>query len=151
REIDMKRTLVLALCLLDVLLAAATTTAAPMRLDDADLVVVLPAASRRDAHQMKRLLAPWTGRVRGQYRETSRLLNPGGPPRLKISYVSLSAVVADGTASAIAAETLRRYLRRRFTSRPTATARPRYLAIAALPYAEYLGSPGAVHLAIVPR
>src|SRR5262249_33706164 len=127
RRFGMMRTLAMVLCLVGILLAAVTAPAAPMRLDDADLVVVLPAASKREAHQMQRLLAPWTRRVRGHYRTTSRLLNPGGPPRLKVSYVSLSAAVADGTGSALAAETLRQYLRRRFTSRPTTTERPRYL------------------------
>jgi len=139
------RTLVVALCLLGVLAQPLTTHAARMRLDDADLVVVLPSVSRREARQMKRLLAPWARRVRRQSRET------GGPARVKVSYVSLSDVVPGGTPAAIGAEELRQFLRHRFTSRPTTTERPRYLAIAALPYAEYAGSPATLQLPIIPR
>src|SRR5262245_60547634 len=84
-RVGVMRAFIVALCLLGVL-AQPLTTAASMRLDDADLVVVLPSATRREARQMKRLLAPWTRRVRRQYRATV------GPARMKISYVSLAAV-----------------------------------------------------------
>jgi hypothetical protein len=148
REVRVMRTFALVLCLLSAITPPVSALASPMPLDDADLVVVLPGASR-EADQMKQLLGPWARRVREQYRETSKVLNPGGSARLKISYVSLSAVVPDGAAPV--AEELRQYLRSRFTSRPTTTERPRYLAIAALPYAEYVDPPETVQLAIIPR
>src|SRR5262245_25909019 len=142
--VGVMRAFVVALCLLGVL-AQPLTAAASMRLDDADLVVVLPSVARREARQMKRLLGPWARRVRRQYRETV------GRARLKISYVSLSDLVPDGTTSAIGAEDVRQFLRHRFSSRPTTTERPRYLAIAALPYAEYAGPSATVQLPIIPR
>jgi Peptidase family C25 len=149
REVSVMRTFALVVCLLGAISPPVSAWASPTRLDDADVVVVLPSASRGEADQMKELLGPWARRVGEQYRETSAVLNPGGPPRLKISYVSLSDVVSDGAAPA--AEDVRQYLRNRYTSRATTTERPRYLAIAALPYAEYVDPPETVELAIIPR
>src|SRR4029450_8717289 len=123
------RAYALMLGLLTMLVAPMVVDAAPARLDDADLVVVLPATSRREARQMSRALAPWARRVRRQYRATHRRLNLEGSARLRMSYVSLSSVVGDGATSPPVAQQLRLYLRNRFTSRPTTTERPRYLGI----------------------
>jgi hypothetical protein len=135
------------------LLAALTTPlcvsgSPPMKLDDADLVVVLPAVSRREARQMQQLLTPWATRVRRQHRQTVRLLHLGVQPFFRISYVSLSDIPRTGVP---AAEDVRQYLRGRFTSRPTTTERPRYLAIAALPYPEYGDAEETVQLLTIPR
>lgn len=144
-----KRLVGIAAVLLCTLAMPVGASAARKRQSDADLVVVLPATSRGDAHQMRRLLRPWKRRVRSQYRETSRILNPGERSRFKLAYVSLSAVTPAGPA--LVPEDLRQYLRARFTSRPTTTEHPRYLAIAALPYIDYGGAADQVQLPVVPR
>src|SRR5689334_329107 len=103
------RACALLLGLLAMLVAPMVADAAPARLDDADVVVVLPATSRRDARQMSRAMAPWARRVRRQYRATHQTIDPTSSPRLRIAYLSLSSVVGDGATVPPTAEQLRQY------------------------------------------
>src|SRR5262245_14253158 len=100
---------------------------------------------------MHRSLTPWVRRVRRQHHEVNRLLNVGPTPFFRVSYVSLSDVAGEGAAPGPTAEDVRQYLRRRFTSRPATTERPRYLAIAALPYPAYGDPTEPVQLPAIPR
>lgn len=134
------RSFTVALVLLAALASAWDPSTAAARLNDADVVVVLPTASKREARDIRRLLAPWVERVRRQHRETTGV-------RLKVAFVTLGAAAPAGGQPT--AEALRQHLRSRFASRRTTTERPRYLAIAALPYAGYAGAAGT--LATVPR
>jgi hypothetical protein len=91
------------------------------RRDDADVVLVLPTASRQERREMMNLLRPWARRIRP----------------LEVCYVSLGDIAGDGPVASLAAEDIRRYLRARFTDCPTSTNRPRYLGIFAVPYPAY--------------
>src|SRR4029453_13228776 len=54
-------TVALVVCLLGAISPPVAAWASPTRLDDADVVVVLPSASRGEADQRKELLGPWAG------------------------------------------------------------------------------------------
>jgi hypothetical protein len=114
------------------LLAACTLPVGNPTGDDADLVLVLPALDQNTFVQEQQLLQPFLAQL-----------------NLSHTFVPLSDIVAANHGAPLTAESVRQYLRGRFTWRFSTAQRPRYLGIVAAPTADYTGAP--MQVPTIPR